>query len=491
MTTSIWMSQRLPEFTAPLRDADVVIVGAGIAGLSIAYTLAERGTSVLVLDHGPGGGQTARTSAHLASALDDRYYRLRDHFGVEGARLAAASHTAAIAHIERLARGMDCGFQRVPGYLFAAGRGGHLELEREHEAAREAGLDVTIEAAAPLPFETGPALCFADQAEFHPLAYLRGLADRIVALGGRIHSHINVTEIISGDRPEVALATGAVVRARAVVDATGMGISSRFDIPIRTAAYRSYVLALGIPHREIPSALFWDTDDPYHYIRIASDEHGREVVLIGGADHRVGQGDPERAWQTLEAWARPRFPDAGEIVARWSGQISEPADGLALIGAMPDQPNVYIVTGDSGNGLTHGTIAGQLIPALIRGEDHPWTELYAPARTRRHGLGTLLHEAVSSNLPFKDWIAPADAGSIEDIEPGHGATVRRGVHLLAVYKDPEGTCHVSSARCPHLSGAVRWNDAEQAWECPVHGSRFDAHGHVLNGPCSTDLAPAP
>lgn len=177
----------------------------------------------------------------------------------------------------------------------------------------------------------------------------------------------------------------------------------------------------------------------------------------------------------------------GKIVARWSGQVGEPADGLAYIGALPGSENVFIVTGDSGNGLTHGTIAGLLLPSLIAKQSHPWEQLYSLERSKRHGLGTLLHEAIKSNLPFRDWISPADVSSVDEISRGQGATVRRGVHLIAAYRDEHGVLCERSARCPHLHGVVRWNPIEKTWDCPVHGSRFDGCGKVLNGPSAHDL----
>jgi glycine/D-amino acid oxidase-like deaminating enzyme/nitrite reductase/ring-hydroxylating ferredoxin subunit len=489
LSVSLWMSTEVPDFPTlgPLEpDPDICVIGAGIAGLSVARALAARGLDVLVLDRGPvGGGQTARTSAHLASALDDRFYLLRKHFGADGAKAAAASHAAAIDEIERTVNDLEiqCGFQRVPGYLF----GSEKELERELPAAREAGLEVDFVEHAPLPFATGRALRFEHQAEFRPLEYIAALAKDITARGGRIRTNTHVLEVIGGDKPEIKLEGERTLHARAVVDATGLGITSRYDIPIRMAAYRSYVVAFAIPHEAIPHALYWDTEDPYHYIRVASDASGREVLLVGGGDHRVGQGDADEAWATLTAWTKQRFPMVGDAVAKWSGQIGEPSDGLAYIGALPGKQGVFIVTGDSGNGLTHGVIASLILPSLIAGEPHEWEDLYAVSRSKRHGLGTLLHEAIKSNIPFRDWISPADVSSVDEIKPGHGATLRKGLHLIAAYRDGTGVCHERSARCPHLNGVVRWNQAEQTWDCPVHGSRFDGCGHVLNGPSAHDL----
>ena len=495
-TRSTWMAESVPDFDGDVPgDArpDVCIVGAGIAGLSVALALVQDGLDVLVLDQGPiGGGQTARTSAHLASALDDRIYVLERRFGKSGARLAVESHAAAINAIERNTKmfGIDCDFRRVDGYLWHAPNHRWRELTKELAAARRAGLQVEEVERAPLPFDTGPCLRFANQAEFHPLAYIGGLAEAVVAGGGRIVTGIHVTKIAAGSPVYVELANGRRIRAGAAVDATNMTITSKLGIPTREAAYRTYCIALDIEHGDIPHALYWDTDEPYHYIRAA--KHGeREVLIVGGEDHRVGQGDPEIHWPKLEAWARERFSEAGAVVDRWSGQVQEPVDGLAYIGALPGHENVYVCTGDSGNGLTHGTIAGLLLPALIAGRQHPYEQLYRPGRSRFHGLSTFISEAARSNAPYSDWVKGADVEALEAIPPGHGATIRRGLHVIAAYKDEQGQCHLKNARCTHMSGLVRWNEVEKSWDCPCHGSRFDAHGRVLNGPAPTDLEDAP
>lgn len=483
-TRSTWREADASSLVTPLEVDDVVVdvcvVGAGIAGLSTARALARSGKNVVVLDLAPIlHGQTERTSAHLASALDDRFYLLEKHFGAEGARLAATSHAAAIDEMERLVGELSiaCDFRRVDGYLW----GDAKELAREQIAASAAGLDVEPVANAPLPFPAGGALRFADQAEFEPIAYAEAIAKDLVAAGGRIH-RAHVLMVNDGEPCVVELDGGKRLLAADVIDATGMGITSRYQIPLRCAAYRSYVIAFratGIQH-----ALYWDTEDPYHYLRVVGDD----TLLVGGGDHRVGQGEPEAAWTALEMWAREKMPALGEVVTRWSGQVLEPADALAFIGLLPGAAHTYIVAGDSGNGLTHGVIASLLLPALIAGKQHPWRDLYAPDRSKRHGLGTLLHEAIASNVPFRDWVSPADISSVDELANNCGGTLRKGIHLIAAYRDDHGTCHLDrSARCPHLHAVVRWNDAEKSWDCPAHGSRFDGRGRVLNGPSAHDL----
>ncbi len=491
-TSSIWHDTETQRFdTTPALETEVCIVGAGIAGLTTAFELVRQGARVTVLDDGPiGGGETGRTTAHLASAVDDRYHVLESKFGERGARLVAQTHSAAIDWIETAVQelAIDCDFQRVDGYLFAEpGSRGDRELEKELVAASRAGLLVDRVDRAPLPFDTGPALRFARQAEFHPLRYLRGLADAVVERGGRIHTGVHVDSIEPGEPLTVRLAGGRTMLCRLAVDATNATITSPVKLTLRQAAYRSYVLGFAIPAGSIPHALYWDLADPYHYIRVVRAGEGREVLIVGGEDHRTGQGDPARSLADLEAWVRTWIPTAGAIVHQWSGQIIEPADGPAHIGESPDLDHVYVVTGDSGNGLTHGTIAGMLLPELMRGHRRAAAEIYDPRRSHLHALGTLVKEVTQSAVPYVDWIRGGDVASIDDVPRGEGAVVRRGLHLIAAYRDEAGVCHLNSAVCPHLRGIVSWNRTEQTWDCPCHGSRFDPYGRVMNGPASSNL----
>jgi glycine/D-amino acid oxidase-like deaminating enzyme/nitrite reductase/ring-hydroxylating ferredoxin subunit len=499
-TRSSWMRDSVPDFdrTLPAELAvDVCIIGAGIAGLSTAYHLTRAGLKVCVVDDGPiGGGETSRTTAHLASALDDRFHHLEHVHGRDGARLAAASHAAAIDDIERIAatHSIECDFRRVDGYLFAPPGGDTKELDQELSAAKRAGLEVEALARAPIPgFDTGPCLRFARQAQFHPVRYLAGLARAIVEGGGRIVTGAHATDLADG-AVKVTVEDGErSIRAPSVVVATNPPITSRVEFPLRQAPYRTYVIAMHVGRGMMPAALFWDTADPYHSVRTATTAEG-DLLIVGGEDHRVGQDEqPEKRWQRLESWARERFP-VTTTVDRWSGQCLEPADGLAFIGRIDgkggEQGGVYMVTGDSGNGMTHGAIAGMLLTDLITGRPNPWAKLYDPKRTSLRGLRHLLGEAAKSSAPYSDWLKAGDVKAVKDIAPGSGAVLRQGLHLLAVYRDEEGGCHVRSATCPHLGGVVSWNSAEKSWDCPCHGSRFDARGRLLEGPANDDLAEA-
>lgn len=498
---SIWTrSAALPKYpVAPDGLApEVCVIGAGITGLSVAYTLAEQGASVIVIDDGAAGsGETGRTTAHLASAVDDHYAEIEAMHGPEAARVVARSHTDAIGRIQAIAaaEGIECGFERVPGYLFAAPDGDVGFLDRELAAAKRAGLAVRKVERAPIPmFDSGPALEFAGQAQFHPLLYLAGLASAVERRGGRIYT-AHAEEIHGGADPRVVLRSGHVIKPKAIVVATNVPVNDRFAMHTKLMPYRTYVIAAHVPEG-LPKALLWDTDDPYHYVRVAAhadNAPGQELLVVGGEDHPVGQAeDFDARYGRLEMWMRSRWPEAGVIHARWSGQIIEPMDGLAYIGRNPGDENVYIATGDSGNGLTHGTIAGLILPELIRGREHAWAATYDPARKTLKAAGEFgKHNLKVAARLASDWIKGHPVKDEAQIPAEGGAVIRQGLRHVAVYRDENGETHRMSAVCPHMKCIVTWNASERTWDCPCHGSRFDCRGHVLNGPAISDLEHLP
>jgi glycine/D-amino acid oxidase-like deaminating enzyme/nitrite reductase/ring-hydroxylating ferredoxin subunit len=491
---SVWAaSAALPQFS-PMQEnvhVDVCIVGAGISGLTTAYLLARAGRRVAVLDDGPvGGGMTQMTTAHITNQLDDRYFELEKLRGREAARLAADSHSAAIDRIETIVRqeSIDCDFTRLDGYLFLAEGDRRETLERELEAAHQAGLGAVelLERAPYASFDTGPCLRFPNQGEFHPLKYLARLAQAIVHDGGRIFTGSHADEI-EGGVPALVHVGKHVLTADAVVVATNAPVNDRVAIHTKQAPYMTYVIGARIPPGSVPRVLAWDTGDPYHYIRTYQD-----LLIVGGEDHKTGQADdtPER-YARLEAWARARFPQMGEVELAWGGQVMETYDYLAFIGRNPmDHENVYVVTGDSGMGITHGTIAGMLLSDLILGRPNPWEALYDPSRVTLRAAGDFARENSNVALQYTDWLTGGDVGSVDEIARGSGALVRQGLEKLAVYRDDEGQLHACEAKCPHLGCLVHWNPAETTWDCPCHGSRFDRYGKVINGPANRDLAPA-
>jgi len=499
--TPLWLSTFTIDERRPLAEdltADVCVVGAGIAGLTIAYRLALRGVKTVVLDAGPiGGGETERTTAHLAVALDEGYTELLRVHGEEAIRLAARSHADAIDEIERIAAAeeIDCGFERLTGYLFSAPDDPLAAIEAEFGASLKAGIPgVASVRSAPLtPFVTGPAIVYPRQAQFHPLRYLAGLAAAFERLGGRIFCGTRVAEILGKAGAGVRTENGRTVAAGAVVVATNTPFNDRLVIHTKQASYRTYVVAAELPGSGIPRALYWDMEDPYHYARMQRGPGGTDALIVGGEDHKTGQQDgrPEERFDRLEAWARARFIGMGAVTHRWSGQVIGTSDGMAFIGRNPgDADNVFIVTGDCGHGLTHGTIAGLMLPDLIEGRGHAWEKLYDPSRVRALSVGRWTRENLNSAAQYTRHLRPAKISSVEEIKPGEGAVLNRGLSKIAVYRALDGSVVERSAVCPHLGAVVSWNPAEKTWDCPAHGSRFDHEGRVLNGPASAGLRKA-
>lgn len=503
-TKSIWM--RMGEISSPPSlDQDVVtdvcVVGAGIAGMTTAYLLLREGKSVVVLDDGPiGGGQTERTTAHLSNAIDDRYVNIESWHGEAGARMAAESHTAAIDQIEAIVKEerIECDFERLDGFLVGSPGESSDNLHLELLASRRAGLtQVEFIPHCPLrEFNSVPCLRFPRQGQFHPLKYLTGLNQAIQRMGGLIFTRSRVEKIESGPPAIIRTYQGATVRAHSVVVATNSPFNDLVTIHTKQAAYISYVLGFEVPKGSVSKALVWDTENPYHYVRLQSlpesESHG-DLLIVGGEDHKTGQAnDAEDRYRRIEEWTRHRFPTSGKVLYKWSGQVLETIDGLAFIGRNPlDGPNVYIATGDSGQGMTHGTIAGMLLTDLIIERQNPWSTLYEPSRKTLRAAGRYLQENLNVAAQYTNWVTSGDVGSVESIAPGTGAIVRTGISKMAAYRDNDGMLHQCSAICPHLGGLVEWNRNESTWDCPCHGSRFDKQGHLLCGPANSDLETIP
>lgn len=502
---SLWEEDAGLRLAAPLtgdNEADVCVVGAGIAGLTTAYLLASEGRKVVVVEMGSlCAGETKRTTAHLSSVIDDRFTEMERLHGEEGSRLAYESHAAAIDWIETIAarEKIECGFERLDAFLYPPETGDDSLLDQELEAARRAGHGQAEKiAGSPVPgFPSGPCLRFPNQGQFHPLRYLYGLAEKLEKLGVRLYGSTRVGSVEDRDPVMVRTKDGFTLRARAAVVATNSPINDRFTIHTKQYPFRTYVIGCLVPRGSISRALFWDMEDPYHYVRLQSVFDAKkpgfpagdwDVLVVGGEDHKTGQAnDMDERFVRLERWTRKRFPSMTDVVWRWSGQVLEPQDGLAFIGRNPGDKNVYIVTGDSGMGITHGTLAGQLLADLIAGRENPWATLYEPSRKSLGSVVEFLKENLNVAREYLKHLTPAGLSSEDEVQPGDGAVVRDGADKLAVYRDEEGRVHRRSAICPHLGCIVQWNSSTKSWDCPCHGSRFDAYGKVLAGPARSDL----
>lgn len=480
-------------------DTDVCIIGAGIAGLTTAQLLTEAGKRVAVLDDGTlAGGATLVTTAHLSCAIDDRFVNIERWHGDDGAKLAARSHAAAINFIESTANelNVDCDFRRIDGYLFLAPGDQQKTLDDELLASRRAGLADAkfIPELSAGATNLGPALRYPDQARFHPLKYLAAVAHSVKQNGGHIFAQTHADGIEGGRAAKVTVGKHTIT-TKDIVVATNVPVNDLFAIHTKQAPYMSYVTAARVPRGTIPDALYWDTEPLYHYARLqplkveGKDDDDFQLLIVGGEDHKSGQAsDTERRHAQLELWARERFPSMGAIEFTWGGQYMETIDGLAFIGRNPmDHDNVYVITGDSGMGLTHGVFGGMILRDLIVERENPWVELYDPSRKTIRAGGNFIKENANVAMQYADWLTSGEVRSIDDIELGSGAILRQGLTKVAVYRDEQGHATKLSAVCPHLQCIVHWNGAEKTWDCPCHGSRFQKDGTVIYGPANSDL----
>jgi glycine/D-amino acid oxidase-like deaminating enzyme len=375
-------------------DTDVLIIGGGISGLTTAYCLSRSGKKVILIEDGfLGSGESGRTTAHITYALDDRYSEIIKTFGRQKALLAANSHMTALQWVDNTIQteNIECHFRRVPGYLFLHNTDKIQTLEKEYEATQNLGLFTTI--LPEVPYVEGliekRCLKFPAQGQFHIMKYLKGLAEAIERKGGKIYTETRAEKITK----EGATANGQVIKANHIVVATNTPINDIVTMHTRQYPYRTYIIAASVRKGALPYSLWWDTGDqqskwitkPYHYARLEEFDSKFDLLIVGGEDHKTGQAESEdipeeKRYENLMAWTRRHFPAAETIAFKWSGRVMEPLDSLAFIGKNPGDDNIYIITGDSGNGMTHGTLGGLLISDMITGKKNIWESLYDPSR---------------------------------------------------------------------------------------------------------------
>ncbi len=493
-TLSLWLdTQDMPSYTKLNEDlyVDVCVIGGGIAGLTTAYLLSQENKKVVLVESAEvGSGQTGKTTAHLSAVLGKRYYELESIHGKEGAQLAAHSHSSAIKVIKNIItkEKIVCDVEEVSGYLFSE----DVEiLQKELEAVYRTGLDVQLLKRTPLDsLSLLPCLRFPKQLQFHPLKYLKALADKLIQNGGKIFTQTHVQQVDSGHVPKVITESGHSVHCDSLVVATNTPINDIVTIHTKQAAYRSYVIGFKIPKNSISKALYWDTNHPYHYVRLQSHDT-YDTLIVGGEDHKTGQEEfPDLCFSNLETWARKKFPVIESVLYKWSGQVMESIDGLGFMGYNPlDRNNVFVITGDSGNGITNGTIGALIVRDQILGRKNPWEKLYDPSRISLRAVGEYLKENANVAAQYSEWLEVKPKPDVNALYRDEGYVFRDGLRMVAAYKNESGHIEFMSAACPHLGGLVRWNKVEKSWDCPCHGSRFDCHGKVLEGPAKQNLKP--
>lgn len=502
--TSVWMHRNpgntFEQLSAPM-ETDVLVVGGGVAGLMTAYRLLEAGRKVIVVEDGEiGSGETGRTSAHLTWSLDTQYEELISRFGEDQARLIGDAHKTGIDWIEEIVarEAIDCHFKRVDGYLFAHPSDKEDVIQKEYAATNKLGLKTRLCDTIPgMSHGRKQSLLHPNQAQFHILLFLHGLAEAIERKGGQIFTHSKAKEFEENG----VKVNGFGVKANYIVVATDTPVAGPLSTHVKQWPYRTYAIAATIPKGSIEPALWWDTGDqdvpwvekPYHYVRIEEGPDDSDYLIVGGEDYKTGQEDREEIpaetrYARLESWAKAHFPGIAGISDKWSGQVINTVDGCGFAGKNPGSDTTFIITGDTGNGITNATIGARIITDLIEGKKNKYAEVFNPSRhVLPHAPGEFLREVGNMVRQYGEWLMPGDEKTIAGLKPGEGAVLREGLKKIAVYRDDNNKLHTCTAVCPHLGAIVQWNADEKTFDCPAHGSRFTPLGKVINGPSNGNL----
>jgi glycine/D-amino acid oxidase-like deaminating enzyme/nitrite reductase/ring-hydroxylating ferredoxin subunit len=500
MMPSLWKAEFESPTFPPLSEdmeCDLAVIGSGIAGLSSAYEASRCGAKVIVIDRGEiSGGMTARTTAHLGTEIDDRYFDLIKAVGEDHAQLYYESQVAAVSRIEAICEeeGIDADFTRLPGYLVPADDSYQEELEREYDACRKLGVLAEWAETSPVPLPAATqALKFPNQGRFHPLKYCAGLAQAIQKRGGQLFSHTPYVDHDDEDHGvTIKTEAGHKVRAGAALFATNVPVNDLVKVHTKQVPMRTYAMAGKVPAGSIEDALIWDTLWPYHYVRLQPAGGGQDWLIVGGEDHRSGTAnDMEDRFARIESWTRERFPSFTRFEHRWSGQVMEPADFLPYSGR-DGSDRIYMHSGDSGQGITNGVAGSLNFIALYRNGKAHFAELFDPARKLAAGvsLKEFFKGQAQAVANLTEYLGSGDVGDIDQIEPGEGAVLRSGMAKHAVYRAEDGSITTRSAVCTHVGCIVHWNSFEKCWDCPCHGSQFLPDGTVINGPAIHPLGKA-
>ena len=490
--SSYWIASTTKSDYPALNDdimADVCIVGGGIVGISSAFLLAQEGLKVALIEanrilH----GTTGHTTAKITSQHSLIYARLKQAVGEEKTRQYAQANESAIHMIAQLVeeKNIDCDFTWLPAYVYTQSNQFIEQIEAEVEAALSLGIKASYLQDIPLPFKIKAAMRFDNQAQFHPLKYLKCLAEEIINLGGKIFEQTQAINIEEGQTYSVITRNGKQIKSPRVIIASHYPFFDGGGLYFsRIYAEKSYVIGAKITEK-FPAGMFISADDPVRSLRSQPYEDG-DLILIGGESHKTGQDlNSNTHYSNLVDFANTTF-QVQDIPYRWSTQDCMTIDGIPFVGHLTsNSPNLYIATGFGKWGMSNSTVAAMILKDLIVKGENPWTPVYDPHRLIIPSITTFFSQ--NANVA-KEYISGKLRPAAENaqIKKGEAAIINVDGEKAGAYRDKNDKLHVLDITCTHLGCELAWNNAELSWDCPCHGSRFSYEGEIIEGPALNPL----
>jgi len=474
---------------------DAAVIGGGAAGIAIATCLKEAGLTVALIEarrllHGVTGGTTAKiTSPHRLVYPD-----LVRSLGKERAGQFAASNRAAIEKIASLVeeRRIDCDFLRAPFFVYARDDAWLRQVENEMEAAEAAGLSAVFSRDAELPFDIRGAVRLDNQAHFDPVKFFSALAALIAGNKSFVFENSRAMHLEHGKVCKVVTDQGSI-KAKHVIVATNSPVFDKEGAYFaRLQAHRSYALAARIDG-DAPDVMCIDADPEGFALRFLAAPEGGRLAIVSGGNHTPGHpDDTTRYYKSLAKYCSELYPGA-VITHSWSAQDVEAVDRAPYIGRLePFHGNVYVATGFAKWGMTLAFVAGEVLSDLILEKKNPYADVYNPLRF--HANAAVAKKLLSESTHVMEMFIKEHVKAVpevKDLAPGEGKVGQMSGSRVAVSKDNEGNLIKVSPNCTHLGCVIHWNNAEMTWDCPCHGSRFDNHRRVIQGPANKDLKKEP
>lgn len=489
---SYWLqSTTLPSFPSLTQslDVDIAIVGGGITGITTAYLLAKQGVRVAVIEADRlCNGTTGHTTAKITAQHDLIYHELIAHFGEENARQYYEANEQALQSILSIVKEQNicCDLSSEDAYVYTTEETQLHMLEAEWKAYETLGIDGAYVDQLPLPFSVQGAVMMRNQAQFHPLHYVKTLVDLAVKHGASFYEQTVAQHIETATRPIVQTKNGSTITCDTVIICTHFPFFDPAFYFARLHAERSYVIA--VEAHERLQGMYLSANEPKRSLRYTMMDN-KPLLLIGGESHKVGQGiNMMQHYEALQSFCEHTF-GLSNVVYRWSAQDLVTLDRLPYIGPVrASQPHVLVATGYRKWGMTTSTVAAHLLADLSLQKENRYAHLFAPSRfVADPSLNHLLTEGIDVAKHFLIGKLEYALRTPRDISPGEGAVVHVDGKRAGAYRDEQGTLYVVDTTCTHMGCELEWNNSERSWDCPCHGSRFCFTGKVLEGPAIEPL----